>query len=226
MTAKGTGIGSLSRGNKVTPKTAIPSRVREHGKWPDFRAWHPGDIILVKSKRPDPISKAIQKIQAPGYGLTHAEWTHVAIYLGDELMLCEANIDVPGKIFSVVVCRIWDYFVDHEIRLRRSKWAKEKTKGWAIATAAATKIGMAYDWQFILKLAADQLFLGRDVLVHDHTGKISANRYVCSSLYSTAHAYVTRVTITDRTNGLCIPAFLAADEEHLQTIEFDWHDID
>jgi hypothetical protein len=217
-------LSSLAK--KVTPRTAIPNLVRKHGKWPDFDAWHPGDVILVKSKEPDSISKAIQKIQEPGYGAKYAEWTHVAIYLGDGLMLCEAQIDVTERIFSVIVSPIWDYFVGHEIMLRRSKWAEEKEKGWAIATAAATKIGMAYDWQFILKLASDRLFLGEDVLVHDHTGKISADRYVCSSLYSTAHAWVTRVTITDRTNGLCIPAFLAADQEHLQTVDFDWYEID
>jgi hypothetical protein len=81
---------------------------------------------------------------------------------------------------------------------------------------------MAYDWQFILKIAADRAFLGEDVFVRDQTGRVSAERYVCSSLYSTAHAWVTRVSITDRTNGLCIPAFLAADEEHLHTVDFDW----
>jgi hypothetical protein len=207
---------------RIRPKTAIPARIREHGKWPDFEAWHPGDVILVKSKEPDAISKLIQTVQEPGYGREFAQWTHVAVYLGDGLMLCEAQIDPPARIFSVIVSHIWDYFTEHTILLRRSKWASDKEKGWAIATAAATKIGMAYDWQFILKIAADRAFLGEDVFVRDQTGRVSAERYVCSSLYSTAHAWVTRVSITDRTNGLCIPAFLAADEEHLHTVDFDW----
>lgn len=210
---------------KVTPRTAIPEHVRANGKWLDFEKWHPGDVILVKSKNPDPISRVIEAVQTTGYGADHAKWTHVAIYLGDGLMLCEAQIDPPQRIFSVMVSHIWDYFTEHEILLRRSKWALDKEKGWAIATAAATRIGMAYDWQFIVKLAAERLVGGKDFLVTDQTRKISADRYVCSSLYSTAHAWVTRVTITDLTNGLCIPAFLAADQEHMRTIEFDWLEI-
>ena len=140
-------------------------------------------------------------------------------------MLCEAQLDLAQGIFSVIVTHCWNYFGTHDLWVKRSKWARDKEAGWAIATAAATKIGDAYDWKFILKLAADRLLVGEDVLVHDHSGKISANSYVCSSLYSTAHAYVTDVTIADKTNGLCIPAFLASDRRHLRTIEFDWCDI-
>jgi hypothetical protein len=208
------------------PLTAIPEALKDWGRVPDFDVWHPGDLILTRDKNPDAISKAIQRIQEPGYGSKHAQWTHSAIYLGDGLMLCEAQLDPAQSIFSVIVARCWNYFGTHDLLVRRSVWAPDKQAGWAIATAAATKIGGVYDWKFILKLAADRVLVGRDVLVRDHSGKISANAYVCSSLYSTAHAYVTDVTITDKTNGLCIPAFLAADRRHLKTIEFDWCEID
>lgn len=207
------------------PQTAIPKALIEWGRVPDFDVWHPGDLVLVKDKKPDWISKAIQRIQEPGYGPEHAEWTHAAIYLGDGLMLCEAQLDPAQRIFSVIVAYCWNYFGTHDLLVKRSNYALDKEAGWAIAAAAATKIGGAYDWKFILKLAAERLLVGDDVLVHDQSGKISANSYVCSSLYSTAHAYVTDITITDKTNGLCIPAFLAADRRHLKTIDFDWCDI-
>jgi hypothetical protein len=211
---------------RVTPPTAIPIGVRAFGFLPNFDAWQPGDLILVQDKNPDLISKAIAKIQASGYGKKHAVWTHAAVYLGDGLMLCEAQIDPPQRVFSVIVANCWNYFGTHEICLRRSRHALEPEAGWAIATAAATKIGGQYDWKFILKIAADRLFLGEDILVHDQTGKISAGTFVCSSLYSTAHAYATDVTITDKTNGLCLPAYLAANQKHFVTIPFDWRPID
>jgi uncharacterized protein YycO len=195
--------------------------LRSFGCVPDYEQWHPGDLILTAADAPDSISKMIANIQKPGYGAENALWTHAAVYLGDQLMLCEAQIDPPA-IMQVIVAPIWSYIGTHRILVKRSKHALDKESGWAIATAAATKIGQAYDWKFILKLAADRVLFGEDVLVHDHSGKISVGAYVCSSLYSTAHAYVTDVTITDKTNGLCIPASLASNHKHLDTVPFDW----
>jgi hypothetical protein len=56
----------------------------------------------------------------------------------------------------------WNYFGTHDLWVKRSNWALDKEAGWAIVAAAATKIGGAYDWKFILKLAADRLLVGKD----------------------------------------------------------------
>jgi hypothetical protein len=103
------------------PRTAIPQALKAWGSVPDFDVWHPGDLILTKDKKPDAISKAIQKIQEPGYGSEHAEWTHAAVYLGDGLMLCEAQIDPAQGIFSVIVAHCWNYFGTHDLLVKRSK---------------------------------------------------------------------------------------------------------
>ena len=207
------------------PKTAIRDALRSFGRVPDFDMWHPGDLILAKSQTPDLISRAIRMVQESAYGTQRAQWTHAAIYLGDELMLCEAQFDAAALIFKVIVAPCWNYFGTNDLLVKRSKWALDREKGWAIATAAATKIGNAYDWQLILKLAADRVRFGKDVFIRDQSRNISANSYVCSSLYSMAHAYATDVAIIDKVNNLCVPAFLAGERSHLQTVEFDWCDI-
>jgi hypothetical protein len=164
-------------------------------------------------------------IQSLGYGEEFASWTHAAVYLGDGLMLCEAQIDPPDAC-SVIIAKVWDYVGSHYIMVKRSLHAQTIDRGWAIATAAATKIGTAYDVKFIVKLAADRLFVGDDVWLKDQTGKISSNALVCSTLYSTAHAYVTGVSITDRTNGLCVPAYLASiSDPHLEELQLGWRRI-
>jgi hypothetical protein len=207
------------------PKTAIPQALREWGYVPDLESWHPGDLLLTKAVDPDWISKEIENIQTLGYGDTFASWTHAAVYLGDGLMLCEAQIDPGALICGVIIAKLWDYIGTHNILVKRSRHAADRELGWAIATAAATKIGDSYDWKFILKLAAERLFVGDKIWLHDQTGKISSKALVCSSLYSTAHAYVTDVSITDRTNGLCVPAYLASEEKHLKPVQFSWRKI-
>jgi hypothetical protein len=207
------------------PRTALPQAVRAYGSVPDFTKWHPGDVIITRAKKPDFISQQIQSIQTLGYAEASAAWTHAAVYLGDGIMLCEAQIDPIERLFEVIVAPIWGYIGTHEILVKRSKWALDKEGGWAIATAAASKIGASYDWQFLLKLLTDRIFVGDRVWQQDQTGKISAKAFVCSSLYSTAHAYATDVTITDKMNGLCVPAYLASEEFHLRNVEFSWRKI-
>src|ERR1700693_4303524 len=84
-------------------RTALPQELLDSGLVPDFDVLHPGDLILVKASQPDFISKQIEKLQALGYGSEHAAWTHAAIYLGDELMLCEAQFDPERSEFGVIV---------------------------------------------------------------------------------------------------------------------------
>src|SRR6266403_4073483 len=85
---------NLAAGDWI-PRTAIPQALRQFGYVPDWSAWHPGDLLLTQSPNPDKVSQQIQSTQALGYGDRLARWTHAAVYLGDELMLCEAQIDPP-----------------------------------------------------------------------------------------------------------------------------------
>jgi hypothetical protein len=213
---------SVREGKTWRSSTALPGAVLRFGRVPDFDMLHPGDLILVKSNQPDLISRQIQRVQALGYGGEFAVWTHAAIYLGDELMLCEAQFDPANLEFGVQVAPFWNYFDGHDILVKRSKHAPDREGGWAIATAAATKIGNAYDWQFILELIRKRLMFGEDVWLEDQTGAVSSNAFVCSSLYSTAHAYATDVTISDKLNGLCVPAYLAMNTRHFETVDLQW----
>jgi hypothetical protein len=79
-----------------------------------------------------------------------------------------------------------------------------------------------YDYGFILKLATARSFLGDKVWLRDQHGKISRGAYICSTLYATAHAYATEVSIADKTNGLCVPAYLAYNTWDLPEVRFPW----
>jgi hypothetical protein len=215
---------NLSAGEWIPP-TAIPQALREFGHVPDWSAWHPGDLLLTQSPEPDRVSQQIQSTQALGYLKEFAVWTHAAVYLGDGLMLCEAQFDLP-KTCRVIIAKVWEYIGTHHLMLKRSLHAQTVERGWAIAAAAASQLGADYDWKFVLKMAKDRAFLGDKVWLNDRSGKVTAGALVCSSLYSTAHAYVTDVALSDKLNGLCTPAFLAGLEDpHLQTIDFPWKRI-
>jgi hypothetical protein len=203
-----------------TAQTYTSETLRKFGFLPDFKAWHPGDLILTGSSAPDWISEKIEEIQI-GYGAERAKWTHAAIYLGDELMLCEAQLDLLGGVCEVRVTPVEDYVGTHSILVKRSRHASTASKGWAIATAAASKIGGRYDYGFVVRCASEWALKGESAFLEDKRGLASRNAFICSSLYSTAHCYVTDITIADQLNGLCLPAYLAATE-HLKTVEFGW----
>lgn len=206
--------------------TAIPLALRSWGYIPDFTTWQPGDLILTRAAEPDIISREIQTAQAKAYNKQAAAWTHAAIYLGDQRLICEADIDPLARTFCVKVSPLTKYLGTHEILVRRSQLANERENGWAIATAAATRIGDGYDWKLVLKLAIERYLKGREILVENQSSKITGGSVVCSSLYSFAHAYVTRVILSDDTNGLCTPAYLSLDDRYLKTIEFSWWQIE
>jgi hypothetical protein len=208
-----------------TPPTATPQALRQFGYVPDWASWHPGDLLLTQSPSPDGVSQQIQNTQALGYAKEFAVWTHAAVYLGDGLMLCEAQID-PPKTCRVITAKVWEYIGSHHLMLKRSLHAETVERGWAIAAAAASQLGADYDVKFILKMAKDRAFLGDRVWLKDQSGKITSGALVCSSLYSTAHAYVTDVALSDKLNGVCSPAFLAGLEApHLRNIDFPWKRI-
>lgn len=182
------------------PTTAIPDAVRQWGYYPDLRDWAAGDLVLTQSMHPEWLSRQIAVVQSE-YGEEAALWTHAATYLGDGLMLCEAVEK------GVKVTPIFEYVGSHRLCVRRSRHAMDPALGWAIAVAAATHIGSAYDFKFIAKVAA------RSMWSHLYEKSMNVpgrhNALVCSTLYSTAHTYATGVNIADRTNGLCLPAFLS-----------------
>lgn len=202
-----------------TPPTMIPTDLRAWGYFPAIAHWHPGDLILTSSEHPDRASQWIVEVQKDGYA-DHAHWTHAAVYLGDGLMLCEAQFD-PPETSRVIVTPIWEYVGTHSIKVKRSCHALKVERGWAIATAAATNIGGKYDVGFVLDLARQAL--RGTTLIDAEMPSMSRKAFICSTLYSTAHAYVTDIDLTDKLNGSCLPAYLAGlYGRHLQDVPDRW----
>lgn len=207
--------------NSWKPRTAIPNSVRRWGYYPDLRKWQAGDLLLTRAEKPDWVSKQIAEIQSIGYGAAAGQWTHAAVYLGDGLMLCEAQID-PPRAYRVIISKVFEYIGTHHLLVKRSRFASTPELGWAIATAATSRLGALYDYGFILRLAAEKSFLGDEVWLKDQESKVSPGAYICSTLYATAHAYATDRSITDKTNCLCVPAHLANNTWDFDDVEFPW----
>jgi hypothetical protein len=94
-------------------------------------------------------------------------------------------------------------------------------RGWAIATAAATCIGGKYDVGFVLNLGR-QALQGK-TLVDAKIPAASKREFICSTLYSTAHAYVTDIDLSDKFNGSCLPAYLAGlTGRHMVDVPEQW----
>src|SRR5271156_3828546 len=77
----------------------LPAEARGWGRILDMSALEAGDLMLTRPSdpKPDRISQAIIDAQrSAGFHLRHAQWTHAAVYLGDDEHLCEANFKVPG----------------------------------------------------------------------------------------------------------------------------------
>jgi len=209
---------------ECSPQTLIANGLRDWGYFPDVSGWHPGDLILTKPAEPDVGSKLISLAQQAGYA-DYAEWTHAAVYLGDGLMLCEAQFDPPHDC-EVIVTELANYVGTHTLMVKRSHYAAEKELGWAIATAAATKIGSKYDISFVLDVGA-QMSRGHTLEDGVELPPSSDRAFLCSTLYTTAHAYATNVAISDKLlKGSCFPAFLAGlYEPYLFDVPLRWRKI-
>ena len=70
--------------------------------YPSSDQFLPGDIILFSPRKPNAVQKVIQaKQRAWGASEDHARFTHVAIYIGVDHLICEALL-IPGVTYSTL----------------------------------------------------------------------------------------------------------------------------
>lgn len=204
---------------KWTPPGAIPPRVRSFGKYFDTSDWLPGDLILTREIKPDFIGTAISKAQiAGGYSPHDSLWTHAAMYLGDDLTLCEATFSLGFGPQGVVNTYLWDYCGDYIIKVRRPKVIQKHRDRWLLALKALTQIKKDYDFLYVINLAW-LAYRGNGFWNQKNKVGIHPRALVCSTLYADAYASQTKRVLGEN-GGICTPAFLSqsADFDNIKAV--------
>jgi hypothetical protein len=193
----------------------LPQEARDWGRVLDLSALEAGDLILFRPipSDADHISHQIVRAQMQFRHERHAQWTHAAVYLGDDEHICEANFKVPNIPYGVNIRSIFCYCDGaHAIRARRpiNMNAKQRLR---IAIGAATNVGAGYGFQSILKFAwAANSHRGiRDTFRWD-IKYAETQSFVCSTLYQDAYNFAFQGA-TIRQGSPATPAHLSASAD-------------
>jgi hypothetical protein len=192
----------------------LPREAREWGRIIDLAELEPGDLLLFRPipADSDPISLAIVEAQSGSFAARHAQWTHAAVYLGDDEHICEANFKVPGSRNGVNIRSAFCYCDGaHAVRARRPKNMSPKLR-LRIAIGALTNLGAGYGFNQILAFA---------MAANSGTGfwsslkRVPASQtrsFVCSTLYQDAYNFAFQGN-TIRLGSRCTPAHLSASPD-------------
>ena len=172
----------------------------------------PGDLVLTRAIKSDSISYQIIKAQMNG-GLPtrHAQWTHVAVYLGDGDHICEANFKERGFSWGVNIRSIHDYCSgDFAIRVRRPSGFSDQQR-IGVAIGAMVSIGKGYNFRELLSFRSAAL-RGKGFWQGNVRQRINPKALVCSTLYQDAYNFASK-GMSVRMGSLCTPAHLSASQD-------------
>ncbi len=192
----------------------LPKEARDWGRIIDLSALEPGDLLLFRQTAEDLdlVSRAIIEAQSKLFPARHAQWTHAAVYLGDDEHICEANFKVPGSPNGVIMRSAFCYCDGaHAIRARRPKNMNPKLR-LRIAIGALTNLGAGYGFREIVAFAkaanSGRGFWNSLKRVPDS----QTQSFVCSTLYQDAYNFAFQGN-TIRLGARCTPAHLSASPD-------------
>lgn len=219
----------------------IPSRIphRNQKVIPDLAVLRAGDVLLFRvlseklttgteRKKDKCISKLISSAQSTaGYSDVCSSYSHSAIYLGVNGMMCEANFDGFSE-HGVGTTSLLTYCDGkHAIKVRRLKTlladgdAKIEEKRWTVAIASMTAIGRDYDFGYLFD-AWKRVHSPKWFSVSPWSRSVRDDALVCSEVCASAYSYALSLDLHE--NGLIMPATLAASDLFTD-IKVDWKSI-
>lgn len=204
----------LGSSHRWTPPGAIPPSFRKFGKFFDTRSWRPGDLLLFRDITPDCVGRAIASAQlAGGYAKDDAMWTHVALYIGDGLTVCEATFSAtPWGRRGVLLTPLWEYCGASAVRLRRPTAVSTDTDAWLLAIKGLSQLRKAYHFQYLIRLAF-KAYRGTGFWRENTPCRIKASALICSTLYADAYARQTGRVLGEQSDGYCTPAYLSQSHD-------------
>ena len=167
----------------------LPAAIRAAGFTPDSASLLPGDVIL--SRTDTHASRLIRQAQADArFDPEHAAWTHVALFLGGDMLL-DGTRD-PSKALvieaqpghGVRITGLADHAHGRDLLVRRDmSLGDDLAKRYAIAVAAIAQFGRPYavGHAFLLGLRS---WFGRRIPADARYPQ----RVICSNLVRNAYA--------------------------------------
>jgi hypothetical protein len=192
----------------------LPPQARKWGRVLDLSGLEAGDLVLTRLVDPasDAISRAIAHAQeAGGLHPRHAQWTHAAVYLGDDEHVCEANFKIAGHRSGVFIRSVFEYCDgSHAIRARRPRGMSQQQR-LRIAIGALTNLGSGYSflqlWQFYRAASTGSFWESAR-----RGPRIRTRALVCSTLYQDAYNFAFQGSNV-RVRSMCTPAHLSASSD-------------
>jgi hypothetical protein len=206
----------------------VPTEVLTFGFIPDLGSMKPGDIVLVQpkdapaspSQQPGAFTKEvsggsiawhIQQVQTNFQKGAHAQWVHVGLYLGRDLLVEAVTPSVGVNAFS-------RYAPKHRIKVRRFPNLKA-TEAHNACVEAMRRIGESYDYKAVIGLA--QALLGKDT----PKPELIKASFICSELVQKAFLYgASKVVVNVGDERTPTPADLAASP-FLRDVDVKWRSV-
>jgi len=177
--------------------------------YPNTSVLLPGDIVLFQPLKPHLIQKAIQEFQRGSL------FTHAAVYLSNDHLICEADAVKKKVVFS----SLEDRLDGNCVLFRRVKGMTSEGRH-EIAVMASSLVGNPYGFSKIIEAVL------RRVMGLHFDGELrqcGGQPFVCSTLCEHAILAATRgrASLRTRLGDITTPADLAANEI-LEDIDVTW----
>lgn len=207
--------------DSVAVEQELPPVARQWGRILKTSGLLPGDLVLVRSMKPDRTSRAIHQAQTDGgFPERHAQWTHAAVYLGDDEHVCEANVKEENVRWGVDMRSIFHYCDGvHALKVRRPIVRNERQR-IRIVIGALLHVGKRYSLLEVLSFAKAAAS-GKGFWQNGRKRRIRPRALVCSTLYQDAYNYSFTGT-TVRMGSLCTPAHLSSSRDLEDVDDIGW----
>jgi hypothetical protein len=207
----------------IEPDMALPRGILEAGYVPDISVLQPGDLILsALLSKFELVPSGISFAQGTGYSQRHSRWTHVAVYLGNQFLICEATrkgVKLGSLLHTVL---------DSVVRVRRGfndGAFLDRESGWRTALFSVARLTEPYDYSHAGEIGRLAMMTG----LSEYRRKSPKNperpdSTICSELFQDAYCRATGRLVQNQLSREVTPALLSASDM-LEDVPCRWRKL-